>query len=476
MDLAEKRTQLLRGIKLDDCTVTKVSRSYYDNAEIVLGPPVYRVEFELSYGPGSYIRNVLLLPAAWNGILIGLGNGGMAGGFDETRQRTLAQHGYAVVHTDMGTSKGRDEGIGNPDMWKDFGWRATHGSTVVGKQIVRLFYDRDPDYSYFYGASTGGQQSLSEALRFPDDYDGIIASVPGNERTHLHEYFLWCYVKTHTPDGAPLFTPELICEVSAHALEFFRAAGGVTEGCDFIDFPYVGEDTIPRFIRFLEKKMPSLGRDRLAALEAVYRGPSANGKQVYCGMPIGAGAFGQYVLIPGGEPANVYPFLWAFGKNFDPFAFDFGADTGRLDDVLAADLNAVGTDLGAFAARGGKLIMLSGTQDSSVPAPGAMTYYESTVARAGGYDGVAGFFRYFLMPGRNHGSNAPTGTNRLFSADGRRLDLLSSLRLWREKGVAPDRLIAARVEDCDLIFERTIHPYGSPDNPFFPHPASHPID
>jgi feruloyl esterase len=41
-------------------------------------------------------------------------------------------------------------------------------------------------HAYFAGCSTGGQQSLTEAQRFPDDYNGILAGAPAYDRTHLH--------------------------------------------------------------------------------------------------------------------------------------------------------------------------------------------------------------------------------------------------------------------------------------------------
>ena len=91
----------------------------------------------------------------------------------------------------MGTAPNSDSGIGNPEVWKDFGFRATHLMTVAAKQVIRAYYGKEPELSYFSGGSTGGQQALQEAQRYPEDYDGIAAAVPAHCRTPLHAYFLW---------------------------------------------------------------------------------------------------------------------------------------------------------------------------------------------------------------------------------------------------------------------------------------------
>ena len=67
----------------------------------------------------------------------------------------------------------------------DFGYRATHEMTVKAKEIVKAFYDRRPQYSYFKGCSTGGRMALMEAQRYPDDYDGIIAGSLANRHIHM---------------------------------------------------------------------------------------------------------------------------------------------------------------------------------------------------------------------------------------------------------------------------------------------------
>ena len=59
--------------------------------------------------------------------------------------------------------------------------------TVRGKEITDTFYRRSASKAYFAGCSTGGQNALMEAQRFPDDYNGILAGAAAFNRTHLHE-------------------------------------------------------------------------------------------------------------------------------------------------------------------------------------------------------------------------------------------------------------------------------------------------
>src|SRR5206468_2835658 len=83
----------------------------------------------------------------------------------------------------------------------------------AAKQIVSTFYGQGPRYSYFHGCSTGGQQALMEAQRFPDDYDGILGGAPANNRTHVHTNAVWVYKQFHaTP--ASYFTPDKVDRVT----------------------------------------------------------------------------------------------------------------------------------------------------------------------------------------------------------------------------------------------------------------------
>ena len=432
-------------------------------------PPFYRVLLQVRSGDKGLFRVEIWLPEQWNGVFIGTGNGGMAGSIAYWGFGEHLRNGYAVANTDMGTSLGRESGIHNPDVWKDFGWRATHEMTIISKEIIRLFYEKNAEYSYFVGGSTGGQQALSEAQRFPEDYNGIIAGVPANNRTMLHTYFLWNHVHLRTPDGRKLFSVDEIRKITDSVTAFFQQRGYGQTGDNFISLPIVSAEIIDTFLKSLSRQYPSFTQEQLQALRAVYTGPinPRTGERIYNGMPFGSEIYGCGIEeCQGQESPHYYPFIWAFGDGYDPYSFDFDLDLEQLNQLLAADLNANQADLSGFQSRGGKLFIYSGSADPCVPFPDAMRYYERVLETMGGYEKVGEFCRYYLLPGRDHGAGG-RGVNALRSPDGK--DELEILRAWREQGRVPDRLQAIRYRNARPIegmeFSRDVYPYASEQFP-----------
>jgi feruloyl esterase len=72
----------------------------------------------------------------------------------------------------------RAPGQPNAEAIVDFGHRATHLATTVGKSVIARYYGRPAQRAYWQGCSTGGRQGLAEVQRYPDDYDGVIAGAP----------------------------------------------------------------------------------------------------------------------------------------------------------------------------------------------------------------------------------------------------------------------------------------------------------
>src|SRR5438477_300548 len=152
-------------------------------------PAHCRVQMTLKPTSDSLIMMELWLPTQdWNGKFMGVGNGGFAGSIQGlTNEMPQALRlGYATAGTDTGhQEQGGDWAIGHPEKMIDFGYRATHEMTLKSKEIVKTFYDRSAQYSYFKGCSTGGRMALMEAQRYPDDYNGIIAGSLANRHIHM---------------------------------------------------------------------------------------------------------------------------------------------------------------------------------------------------------------------------------------------------------------------------------------------------
>jgi len=473
--MTQEKLQLLRQADLPYTEILEVTYedggSYLHMSEL---PPFTRVLWKNSFGEGSEIYTELWLPDDWDGLFIACGNGGMAGSIFRDVLVPHIRNRHAAVHTDMGTSRGRLHGVNNPACWADFGWRSTHMMAETGKALTELFYGQKIVYSYFIGASTGGNQAMAMVQKFPEDYDGVLAGVPAHNRIYLHTYALWSFLHLHRPDGSVMFADEEIPKITAAAVKFFnRCCGEIPFGGQpddgFVSLPYCGEDTVERFVAFLAEEEPQFTKEQLDVLRILYEGPRnpVTGRKIYCGSPIGAESYWCGIRDnQGAEPPFFDPFVWVFGEGYTGLDFDFDADLETLTACLAADMNANSADLSAFAAHGGKLIVYSGAGDPCVPFWDTVKYCERVQKLLGGYEAASQFYRWFLMPGMDHG-NGGCGVNTIWGRDEHDRDLFDSLRRWREEGIAPEYLTGARVEDGETVFARRVYPYGSERFPLF---------
>ncbi|MFA6960979.1 MAG: tannase/feruloyl esterase family alpha/beta hydrolase [Opitutaceae bacterium] len=438
----------IKALKINDATITFVQ---HDDAPTITSPdgktqnnvpPRTIVKLVLNPAKGSNIIVELWLPNAdkWNTRLIGLGNGGAAGHIDPATLAWPLNSGYAAVTTDMGTAPNADSGIGNREVWKDFGFRATHLMTVAAKQIITAYYGKGPEFSYFNGGSTGGQQALQEAQRYPEDYDGIVAAVPAHCRTPLHAYFLWNdQILKKTP-----FTKEQEAAVIAAGNDCMAPREAPVVAGKFISDPRCDAKDIEAVIALALKKDPTLTPAHADALRKLFDGPrhTVTGERIFNGIPFGASLSSAH--------GHLYLFKWVFGANKNLADINFGADIDTCTAALGPYLNAENPDLTAFEKRGGKLLMISGTADSIVPYTATLDYYERVVEHVGSLEATRSFFRYYIIPGRDHGSgpgiqNTPS--------------LLDTVRAWREKGVVPEMLPGKRIVAGKTELEMPLYPY-----------------
>lgn len=400
--------------------------------------------FTIQPNSKSNIKVKLIMPDDWNGRFVGLGNGGAAGVIHEKELSPYASKGYAVAMTDMGTGSAttpQQSGIGNPEVWKDFGHRATHLMTLEAKDRIKKHYGKLPKTSIFYGQSTGGQQSLSSAQRYPEDYNAIIAGVPAHCRTPLHAYFLWLYQHTHHKDGTPIFTADeesiyrkAAIDLRAQYENFPRA-----KGC-FISDPRWREGEKEALIEIVSKQLPDCTDEKLSSLRAVQNGPvhEVSGKQIFDGVPPGA----KFMM----STSNLYLFNWVFGADIDYMKLNFSGDYDKYHETLSADLDAEDEKLDEFKALGGKLIIYSGTEDHLVPYSATLAYYERVAKHFGSYEKANEFCQFYILPGRAHSGG--NGIQELYR-------LMDGIRLWYEKGALPQQLGIS----CTGNFRIPVYPY-----------------
>ena len=390
-------------------------------------------------------------PEQWNGKFLGTGNGGYSGSLSTTEMSEALTLGYAVAGSDTGHQGGDLKfGAGHSEKINDWGFRAIHVMTENAKLIVRAYYGRFPQRAYFTGCSTGGHQALSEAQRYPADYDGIVAGDPGNDRVHLNANFLWAYTALHKEPGNDLPAAKLPVITKA-AMAACDAADGIKDGI-IADARQCKFD--PGVLLCKGSDEPGcLTAPQLATLKKIYDGPRnpRTGARIMPGFPIGSESGWTGYFVGQREPARTdFWRLWVFNNPaWEWRNFDFDADLAYADRKLAA-VNAVETDLREFRANHGKLLIYQGWADPVVPPEGTILYFEAMEKRMQGPRATSDFARLFMVPGMGHCSGGVGPSS---------FDALSALDVWATNGTAPAKIVASHSTAGKVDRTRPLCPY-----------------
>jgi feruloyl esterase len=139
--------------------------------------------------------------------------------------------------------------------------------------------------------------------------------------------------------------------------------------------------------------------------------------------------------------------LWVFGDpHWDWWTFDYNRDVDYAYQIVAPMVDQTNTDIGAFKAKGGKMIVYHGWNDGVVSPFDSIKYYEDVRTRQGSQAEMDSFYRLFLIPGMGHcagGAGSIAGVVRMedlpvgAAVDPGR-DILSALDRWVEDGAAPN--------------------------------------
>jgi feruloyl esterase len=416
-----------------------------------------RIEREIEF-------EVWLPPAStWNGKYLGNGNGGYAGFINYGALAHGLQRGYATGSTDTGhkgSPMDASWAAGHPQRIEDYGHRAQHLMAVVARQLVERHYAKPPKYTYFMGCSNGGYQGLTEAQRYPDDYDGIVAGAPGTSFIDMSTSVLANGLRNRTDSPGYL---------AQRDMEF--AVEKMTESCDAQDGVRDGLIENPLSCSFDYASIECRGEGavqclrpaQIATLKALYA-PffDSRGREIYPPP-----AFGT--LLPVSElerrgklGADMYAYLVYQDPTWNPASFDLDRDYAQAQARLSSVLVSSNADLRPFARRGGRLILYHGWSDSGPSPLNSIRYFEQVQQKVG-RDDTDDFFRLFMVPGMHHCRGGP-GPDSFGNAGDppvkdARHDVLMALERWVEQGIAPDLLIASTLTEQRVTRTRPLCPY-----------------
>ncbi|KAJ7487826.1 tannase and feruloyl esterase [Mycena latifolia] len=417
--------------------------------------PLCRVQFSTTTSPTSSIRAEAWLPDEWYGRFMGVGNGGLAGciAYNEL------DYGSTLHFATVGSNNGHDGDTGRPffgntEVLNDFAFRSIHVEAVIGKQIVAAYYGRPPSKSYYVGCSTGGRQGTQTALKYPEDFDGIIAGAPATDFNNLLHWtgMLADYVGLlKQPSAPPLISPELWKVVAQEILNQCDGLDGVLDG--IITEPDACDFRPEALICGGDENVKCLTRPQVEALRKIYAPLYDDGELVYPRFDPGADG----VHIGGGTVQYTKDWLKYAVLNTSEFDFSmYGPEQGRLmNNVNPGGIATFDGDLSAFRDRGGKFLTFHGRIDPARPpsllhrarliASGNAKRVYDLVARTLGTPSLDAFYRLFLVPGMDHCAGGPgaanfgqlAGTNVVNASAN---NLLLALVDWVEGGVAPDTI------------------------------------
>lgn len=421
------------------------------------------------------------LPASWNGKALMFGGGGFDGTIPNITgnvsngpvdQLRPIGRGYATFASDSGHQAndfGSQDGSWglNDEALRNFGGDALKKTRDAAVFLIKARYAAAPSRSYFAGGSTGGREALLSIQRWPKDWDGAIAWYPAwNDAAALlggHRASIALSRPGAYPD-----TPQRLALYQA-AIEACDKLDGVVDGlisnqrqCNAVFDPATatlkgvplrcpgGADPAGNCLSDAQiatlkvMNTPTRFNFRLASGETGYPGYNVWGADLgITSNPSPLQPIVTFLALGTAQPAMPMPrrapyvsvlldqwikYSVTRDPAFNSLALDPenpGPWAGRISE-LSRQLDTP-TDISAFAARGGKLLLAHGLADVLVSSRATEIYYQRLQAQLGARK-VDGFVRYYEVPGLGH------AVSTAFNAT---WDSLTTLEQWTEHGVVP---------------------------------------
>ncbi|MGZ8273875.1 MAG: tannase/feruloyl esterase family alpha/beta hydrolase, partial [Burkholderiaceae bacterium] len=432
------------------------------------------------------------LPVTWNSRAMMFGGGGYNGTIatgtgnvpaGPANQLTPLGRGYATFGSDSGhqanAAGSRDGSFGaNDESLRNFAGDALKKTRDVAVTIIKARYAVDNiARTYFAGGSTGGREALLVVQNWPNDIDGAIVLYPAWNAAALDLQFGRMTRQLALPGAYPNREKRKVLYDAAIAT--CDILDGVADGlisnqtaCDSTFDPttaVLGGNPI-RCPGGVDVGNTCLSDAQLASFNVINTTLTlpytlASGETTYPGFVTWGTDFGipsssplqptVLTLALGTEqPANPMPPVAAttppYGSTFwDQWVKYFVTRDASFNSLsldpqnpgtwqsrivaLTGIQDANKTDLSAFQARGGKILMAHGIHDALVSSR-ATRQYLTRIQGTMGAANVRNFLRYYEIP--NYGHAVSSQFNAAW-------DSLTALEDWVERGVAPPPQIVA---------------------------------
>jgi feruloyl esterase len=323
--------------------------------------------------------------------------------------------------------------------------RKTHDVAVA---VARQRYGAAPKRFYFTGGSTGGREGLTAALRWPDAYDGVISSYPTANFIGLRMQNAAISRAIYQDNSAGWIPPALVSRIATESLAECDGLDGVKDGLvsNVMACRAGAEKRLAKFT-CPNSAPPCLNATQVKTVRLYHEGfsddwqprDSANGFKGYNileGVEMNVGDAPDFTYpLKEGPIAHAAIRADEFLKHF--VARDASFDLRKFDvqnpgpllpqlKVISEQIGATSPDYSAFARKGGKILLMQGTEDALVAPFENIRRYQAIVDRMGPA-ATRQFMRFYVAPGQGHGGGA-------FIVTWDNLDILDA---WVERGVAP---------------------------------------
>ena len=424
----------------------------------------------------------LALPGNWNQKVTMFGGGGLDGTLPNvagnvpagpTDQLVPLARGYATFASDSGhqaNASGSLDGqfLLNDEALRNFGGQALKKTHDAAIYLIKARYAAGaPKKAYFAGGSTGGREALSVAQRWPDDWDGIIAWYPAWNQLSAMLGGHRASRALAQPGAYPNTAKRVL--VRDAAMQACDALDGVVDGlisnqtaCNGSFDPATAtlKGVALRCAGGADTGDTCLSDAQINALKSMNTGANfnfflASGSQGYPGYNVWGADLGitsnpsplqptvtflnlgteqPAMPVPAGAPYitkqldQVIKYAVTRDPSYNSLSLDPenpGPWAARLSEL--STMLDVSSDISAFVARGGKLLLAHGLSDVLVSTRATEQYYQRLQAQFGSSN-VDGFARYYEVAGYGHALS--TSFNVAW-------DSLTALENWTEKGVAP---------------------------------------